>query len=182
MEVVRAISQQRMYERIVLKDTPPTRDKPAYEPQFDLAESAVGIIISSQTESERELTATQTAYERQVTNQKDFAHQSQLQFLDKVVDMLVVVQRQISVVQKIHKTMEVPQVQVVEKTVKIPQLHIVEQIVEVPEIQMVQGTCPSGGTSGNWEVLEIGAPLPAESASPIFVTAPVLEAPPAVVE
>ena len=51
MEVVRAISQQRMHERIVeqtpLKDTPPTRDKPAYEPQFDLAESAVGIIISS---------------------------------------------------------------------------------------------------------------------------------------
>merc|ERR1712064_91906 len=32
------------------------------------------------------------------------------------------------------------------------------------------------------EVVEMGAPLPAESAPPIFVTAPVLEAPPAVVE
>ena len=54
--------------------------------------------------------------------------------------MPAVVHRQISVVQKIHKTMEVLQVQVVEKTVEIPQLQIVEQIVEVPEIQMVQGT------------------------------------------
>merc|ERR1712136_593623 len=32
------------------------------------------------------------------------------------------------------------------------------------------------------EVVEIGAPLPAESAPPMFVTAPALEAPPVVVE
>merc|ERR1712064_220523 len=32
------------------------------------------------------------------------------------------------------------------------------------------------------EVVEMGAPLPAESAPPMFVTAPVLEAPPAVAE
>merc|ERR1711991_1015197 len=32
------------------------------------------------------------------------------------------------------------------------------------------------------EVVEMGAPLPAESAPPMFVTAPVLEAPPPVVE
>ena len=60
---------------------------------------------------------------------------NKLHLLDNVVDMPGVVQRQISIVQKIHKTIEVPQMQVVEKTVEIPQLQVVEQIVEVPEIQ-----------------------------------------------
>merc|ERR1711945_74981 len=58
-----------------------------------------------------------------------------------------------------------------------------------PEIQTVQGTHTSEslGTAPVRqvaqaeivEVVEIGAPLPAESAPPMFVTAPVLEAPPA---
>merc|ERR1719284_1005822 len=84
----------------------------------------------------------------------------QLQFIDKVVDIPVVAQRQIPMVQTVQKTIEipqlqyvdkvvdvpvvqvvqVPQVQVVEKTVEIPQLQIVEKIVEIPEIQTVQGT------------------------------------------
>merc|ERR1711945_20320 len=136
----------------------------------------------------------------------------QVQFIDKVVDIPVVAQRQIPMVQTVQKTIEipqlqyvdkvvdvpvvqvvqVPQVQVVEKTVEIPQLQIVEKIVEIPEIQTVQGTQTSEslGTAPVRqvaqaeivEVVEIGAPLPAESAPPMFVTAPVLEAPPAVVE
>merc|ERR1712135_264711 len=99
------------------------------------------------------------------------------QYIDKVVDVPVV------------QVMQVPQVQVVEKTVEIPQLQIVEKIVEIPEIQTVQGTQTSEslGTAPVRqvaqaeivEVVEIGAPLPAESAPPMFVTAPVLEAPPA---
>ena len=67
---------------------------------------------------------------------------NKMQFLDEVVDMPVVVQRQMSMVQKIQKTMEVPQVQVVQKTVEIPQLQIVEKIVEIPEIQRSRALRP----------------------------------------
>ena len=73
-----------------------------------------------------------------------------------------------------------PRVQTVEKTVEISQL----QIVEIPEIQTVQGTQTSQSLGTALvrqvtlaeivEVVEIAAPLPAESAQPLFVTAPVL--------
>ena len=43
-------------------------------------------------------------------------------------------------------------------------------------------TCPPGGTGGNCGGLEITAPLTVESTLPKFVTAPVLEASPVVVE
>merc|ERR1712135_84199 len=120
----------------------------------------------------------------------------QLQFIDKVVDIPVVAQRQIPMVQTVQKTIEIPQLQYVDKVVdvpvvqvvQVPQVQIVEKTVEIPEIQMVQGTQTSEslGTAPVRqvapaeivEVVEIGAPLPAESAPPMFVTAPVLEAPP----
>ena len=54
----------------------------------------------------------------------------QLQFLNKVDDTLVALQRQTSMVQKIQ---ELPQMHVVEKTVEGPQLQIVEQTVETPD-------------------------------------------------
>ena len=66
-------------------------------------------------------------------------------------------------------------------------LEIVEKNIETPELQTVQGTqtFESLDTApvrrmipAEIEVVEIGAPLPTESASPMFVTAPVLEAPP----
>ena len=133
---------------------------------------------------------------------------SQLQFSDKVDGMPVAVQRQIPIVQTVHKTMEipqqqcidkvvgdpvvqVPQTQVLEKTVEGPQLQIVELIVETPETQTIQGARTSGSLgiapvgqvtqAEIREVIEIGASIPAESASPIFVTAPVLENSPVVV-
>ena len=72
-----------------------------------------------------------------------------------------------------------------------PQLQIVEQIVETPETQTIQGarTSERSGTAPvcqvtqveTGEVIEIGASIPAESASPIFVTAPVVENSPVVV-
>ena len=83
------------------------------------------------------------------------------------------------------------QERVVEKTVEIPQLQIVEQILEVPEIQMVQDTQTSESSGAAsvrqaeaeiGEVVEIRAPLPAESAPLVFVTASVLVALPVVVE
>merc|ERR1712107_706044 len=117
-----------------------------------------------------------------------------------VVDIPVVAQRQIPMVQTVQKTIEIPQLQYIDKVVdvpvvqvvQVPRLQVVEKIVEVPEIQTVQGTQTSEslGTAPVRqvaqaeivEVVEMGAPLPAESAPPMFVTAPVLEAPPAVVE
>ena len=90
-----------------------------------------------------------------------------LQCMDKVVDNLVV---------------QVPRVQVVEKTVEIPQLQTVEEPAETPQTQTIQGsqTSESLGTpvcqvaqAGDVEVVEIGTPLPTESASPMFVSTPV---------
>ena len=81
--------------------------------------------------------------------------------------------------------------QVVEKMVEGLQLQIVEQIVETPETQTIQGvrTSESVGTAPvcqvtqaeNGEVIEIGAPIPAEFRFTQFVTAPVLENYPVVV-
>ena len=107
-------------------------------------------------------------------------------------DMPVVVQRQVSMVQK---AMEAPQMQVMLKTVENPQLQIVEKTAdgrtETPEIQTVRGnqTSKSLGIvpehqpaqAETVKVDKIGAPLSAESASPISVTASVLQNPPVVV-
>ena len=38
------------------------------------------------------------------------------------------------------QVVQVPQVQVVEKTIEVPQLRNIEKFVEIPEIQTVQGT------------------------------------------
>ena len=82
------------------------------------------------------------------------------QFTDKVVDILVVAQRQIRVNQNVQNTIEisqlqytddvvdvpvvlvvhVPHVQVVTKTVEVPQLPLIEKIVAIPEVRTVQGT------------------------------------------
>ena len=96
----------------------------------------------------------------------------QAQFLDKAGDMPVVVQRQIPMVQTVQKTMEIPQLQIVEKP------------AETPRTQTIQGTRTSESLGHepvrqvaqeeNVEMIKIGAPLPAESASPISVTAPVM--------
>ena len=104
----------------------------------------------------------------------------QLHCIDNVIDVPVV------------EVVQVPQVQVMEKTVEIPQLHVVEKIVEIVQFQTVQRTqtFESLGTAPVCqltqaeivEAVEIGAPLPAESGPPIFVTAPVLEVPPVDVE
>ena len=133
----------------------------------------------------------------------------QVQFPNKVDEMPVAVQRQIPMVQTVQKTMEIPQLQcidkvvddpvvqvphfqVVEKKVGIPQLQIVEKTAETPQTQTVQGTRTSESL-GNAPVRQVaqaetvkvdkmGAPVPTESALPMFVSTPVLETPPGVVE
>ena len=78
---------------------------------------------------------------------KKTAEIPQVQFLDKVDEIPVVAQRQISM-ETVQKTMEIPQLQCVdkvvdnpvsEKTVEISQLQAVEKIVETPETQTIQG-------------------------------------------
>ena len=132
----------------------------------------------------------------------------QIQFSNKVDDMPVPVQRQNPMVQTVQETKEIPQlrctdevvdnpavqvprVHVVEKTAEIPQLQTVEKIGETSQTQMIQSarTYESSVTAPVCqmtqaeigEVIEIGASIPAESASPIFVTAPVLGNSPVVV-
>ena len=91
----------------------------------------------------------------------------ELQFTDKVVDIPVGAQRQISTVHVEMKTAENPQLQipnkmidvpvvvveqvphvhVVEKTVEIPQLPFMEKIIEIPEIRTVHDTQTSESLS-----------------------------------
>ena len=76
----------------------------------------------------------------------------QLQYIDKVVDVPVVMQKQVPAIQKVQKTVEVPQVQLIDKvvdmlvvlqrhvtiiqkvqrTVEAPQVHYTDKIVDVP--------------------------------------------------
>ena len=80
---------------------------------------------------------------------------------------------------------QVPCVQVLEKTAEIPQLQTVEIMGETPQTQIIQSarTSESSVTTPSCqmtqaeigEVIEIGASIPAESESSVFVTAPVLE-------
>ena len=103
----------------------------------------------------------------------------QLQCIDEVID---------------HPVVQVSRAQVMEKTVEIPQLHVFEKVVEIFQFQTGQstqtfeslGTAPVCQSTQAEQVeiveaVEIGAHIPAESRPPIFVTAPVLEAPPVVV-
>ena len=87
------------------------------------------------------------------------------------------------------KHIDVPQMQVVENIVEGPHLLIFEKTAETQTIQGTQ-TSESLGTAPvcqvtqaeNVDLVEIGAPLLAESAPPIFVAAPAFENPPVVVE
>ena len=75
---------------------------------------------------------------------------------------------------------QIPQAQVVEKTVEGPQLQIVEETAKIPETQMIQDTQTSESLgnalvyqatqAGHVEEVEIGASIPSESASPVFVS------------
>ena len=69
-----------------------------------------------------------------------------------------------------EKVVEIPQLQVVAKMVAFPQLQSIEQFV-FPRIQMVR----AAQTAESSEAVESGLPCPADSALPMFGTAPVWE-------
>merc|ERR1711916_268845 len=76
----------------------------------------------------------------QVTKQVEIP---QIQYIDKVVDVPVVMQRQLPTIQKVQKTVEVPQIQYIDKIVdvpvvmqrQVPTIQTVQKTVEVPQVQ-----------------------------------------------
>ena len=58
----------------------------------------------------------------------------QVQFLDKVVDMTVVMQRLVPMVQPVQKTMEVSPLQFIDKVVDIP----VQKTLEILQLQFTE--------------------------------------------
>ena len=68
-----------------------------------------------------------------------------MRLTDKVSDIPVEAQRQISMVRTIQKTTEIPQLQCVDKVVddsvmQVPQIHVVEKTVEGTQLQIVEKT------------------------------------------
>ena len=55
---------------------------------------------------------------------REIAEVPRVQLLDRVVDFPCVAHRQVPMVQKVPKTVEMPQVQDVEKNVQVPQVQI----------------------------------------------------------
>ena len=130
----------------------------------------------------------------------------QVHIVEKTVEILVVTQRQNHMVQTVQMHMETPQLPCIDKVVDVivatqqvvhvPQERVVEKIVEIPQLQNVGeivrdtqtfdslGMAPvrQGVQAEIGEVVEIRAPFSTESASPVFVTTPVLEVPPIVVD
>ena len=98
---------------------------------------------------------------------------TKLQVTDKVSDVPAVL------------VVQVPQVQVVVETVQIPELPFVEKTVLIPESGTVKDTQTSESVNTAFvrhvtqaemiDVVEVGAPLPGESASPTSVTVPVVK-------
>ena len=103
-----------------------------------------------------------------------------------------IIEEKINQVSMVQKAMEAPQVQVVEKTVDGPQLQIVEKTAETPETQTIQDaqTSESLGIAPEYQLAQAetaevdknGAPFLTEFVLPMFVSTPVLETLPAVVE
>ena len=57
----------------------------------------------------------------------------QLQYIDEIIDELIVGQRQVPIVQTVQKTVDVPQVQFHDRVVDVPALFVKEQITEVAQ-------------------------------------------------
>ena len=112
--------------------------------------------------------------------------------MKQIVDDPVVQVVQIPQVHDVEKTAEIPvmtqrqnhMVQTVQMPMETPQLQIVGEIVRDTQTSDSLGTAPvrQGVQAEIGEVVDIRAPFPTESASPIFVTTPVLENSPIVVD
>ena len=112
--------------------------------------------------------------------------------MKQIVDDPVVQIVQIPQVHVVEKTAEIPvmtqrqnhMVQTVQMPMETPQLQIVGEIVRDTQTSDSLGTAPvrQGVQAEIGEVVEIRAPFPTESASPVFVTTQVLEVPPIVVD
>ena len=95
----------------------------------------------------------------------------QVQYIDKIVDVPVVAQRQVPTIQTAQKTEEVPKVQFIEqvvdvpvdmqrqdpavqfvkKTAEVPQNRFIDRVVDTPVVQQRQGTNNAGGPENHGE-------------------------------
>ena len=109
------------------------------------------------------------------------------------LDISLLLEPLVPLIQYVGKMVDVPVAQVVQVLqVRDTQSQTTEKIIEIPEIQTIQSTRTSevlGTARGRRvffsevvEVVELGPPLLAESAPPMFVTATVIEAPLVVME
>ena len=166
-EVFRVFSQDRIQQRAVEQTTPATSlsemivEVPVVQTQGRTQQGSI------QSKSRGPKIIKEAVQRKKPIIQKEIKHPEvpRVQFPNKVDEMPVGVQRQISMVQVVQKTTKIPQlqcvdeaidgtvvqvprVQVVEKTVEGPQLQIVEQIVETPETQTIQSTQTSESLGG----------------------------------
>merc|ERR1712036_77859 len=112
------------------------------------------------------------------------------QYIDRVVDVPVVKQRQVPSIQRVQKPVSVPIIETVEKIVdvpvikqvEVPQIQTIEKVVEIPEVQTLAGATRSVNLPSApirqtapaevVQVTEIGPPLPAETAPAVVTQAP----------
>ena len=73
----------------------------------------------------------------------------QVQFLNKVNEMPVGVQRQIPMVPIVQKTMEIPQLQCIDESIDDPVVQVVEKTVEGPQFQIVDKSAEDLQTETN---------------------------------
>ena len=172
-EVFRVLSQDRIQQRAVEQTTPatslvemivemivemPVARTPGKTQQVanTLVQHAVNTVEVERPKIINQ-TGQKTIIQERINQVTKHVEVPKMQFLNKVDEVPVGVQRQIPMVQAVQKTMEIPQlqcvdeaidgtvvqvprVQVVEKTVGIPQLQIVEKTAEAPQTQTIQST------------------------------------------
>ena len=97
--------------------------------------------------------------------------ESQVQYTDRIVDVLVTVQRRVPTIQTTQRTVEVPQVQFLDRTVGVPVMtqrqapqETIEETIEVPKI-MSQDRIPQRTAE---QVMDIPVPHVVEEFNEVF--------------
>ena len=186
-EVFRVFSQDRIQQRVVEQtiDNPATSlaemivEVPVVQTQQGVTTHVQHVVNTIEVETPKIVKETVQRKKpiiqekiNQVTKHVAVPEVPLSQFTDKVIDKLVVAQRQIPMVQAVQRTMEIPQLQcvdeatddpavqvpraqVVEKTVGIPQFQIVEKTVEAPQLQIGTQTSESLGSAPVRQVAQV---------------------------
>ena len=130
VEVFDVFTQDRVQQRIVEQST----ETPAISFADEIAETP-----KNQTQNDIICCLTEDQSEFLEVEVQETVEVPQIQFIDKTLDVPVVVQRQVPIVQKVQKIVEVPQTQFIDKVVDVP-VHMQRQ---VPAVQVAQKTIAS---------------------------------------